>query len=195
MADAVVSGRHPDALPSLVALGDRLSATVDPRAVAGEIVEGVTGALGVRYAGVLGANGVAAESGELGDVRDRLAFRSPTPGRRLGELVVAPRPGEAELTGSDRTVLAQICAQAAPALNSARVVTELVEARSRIVFAREEERKRLRRDLHDELAPTFAGLGLSAAAVEAFARAGDERAADAAARLCHRAPRRDATTA
>ena len=182
VADAVVAGRHPDALQSLVALGDRLSATVDPRAVAGEIVEGVTGALGVRYAGVLGANGVVAASGELGDVQ---ASRFPITyaGEGLGELIVAPRPGEAALTESDRTVLAQICAQAAPALNSARVVTELVEARSRIVFAREEERKRLRRDLHDELAPTFAGLGLSAAAVEAFARAGDGRAADAAARL------------
>ena len=182
MADAVVSGRHPDALRSLVALGDRLSATVDPRAVAGEIVEGVTGALGVRYAGVLGANGVAAASGELGDAQTS-RFPITYAGEELGELIVAPRPGEAALTESDRTVLAQICAQAAPALNSARVVTELVEARSRIVFAREEERKRLRRDLHDELAPTFAGLGLSAAAVEAFARAGDGRAADAAARL------------
>ncbi len=182
MADAVVSGRHPDALQSLVALGDRLSATVDPRAVAGEIVEGVTGALGVRYAGVLGANGLAAASGELGDAQPS-RFPITYAGQELGELIVAPRSGEAALTESDRTVLAQICAQSAPALNSARVVTELVEARSRIVFAREEERKRLRRDLHDELAPTFAGLGLSAAAVEAFARAGDGRAADAAARL------------
>jgi len=182
MADAVVSGRHPDALQSLVALGDRLSATVDPRTVAEDIVEGVTGALGVRYAGVLGANGLAATSGELGDA-ETSRFPIIYAGEELGELIVAPRPGEAELTESDRTVLAQICAQAAPALNSARVVAELVEARSRIVFAREEERKRLRRDLHDELAPTFAGLGLSAAAVEAFARAGDRRAADAAARL------------
>ena len=182
MADAVVSGRHPDALQSLVALGDRLSATVEPRAVAGEIVEGVTGALGLRYAGVLGDNGLAAASGELGD-EETTRFPITYAGEELGELIVAPRPGEASLTESDRTVLAQICAQAAPALNSARVVTELVEARSRIVFAREEERKRLRRDLHDELAPTFAGLGLSAAAVEAFARAGDGRAADAAARL------------
>ena len=147
-----------------------------------EIVEGVTGALGVRYAGVQGANGVAAESGEIGDA-ETSRFPITYAGEELGELVVAPRPGEAQLTSSDRVVLAQICAQAAPALNSARVVAELEEARSRIVFAREEERKRLRRDLHDELAPTFAGLGLSAAAVEAFARAGDDRAADAAERL------------
>ena len=80
-------------------------------------------------------------------------------------------------------MLAQICGQAAPALHSARVVAELADARSRIVFAREEERKRLRRDLHDDLAPTFAGLGLAAAAVETFSRNGDGRAADAAARL------------
>jgi len=182
MADAVVSGRHPDALQSLVALGDRLSATVDPRGVAGEIVEGVTGALGVRYAAVRAPNGVAAASGDLGDV-ETSRFPITYAGEELGELLVAPRAGEAQLTSSDRVVLAQICAQAAPALNSARVVAELEEARSRIVFAREEERKRLRRDLHDELAPTFAGLGLSAAAVEAFARVGDDRAADAAERL------------
>ena len=182
MADAVVSGRHPDALRSLVALGDRLSATVDPRGVAAEIVEGVTGALGLRYAGVQGKNGVAAESGEIGDA-ELSQFPITYAGEELGELAVAPRPGEAQLTPSDRVVLAQICAQAAPALNSARVVAELEEARSRIVFAREEERKRLRRDLHDELAPTFAGLGLSAAAVEAFARVGDDRAADAAEHL------------
>ena len=127
-------------------------------------------------------NGVAAESGEIGDA-ETSRFPITYAGEELGELVVAPRAGEAQLTSSDRVVLAQICAQAAPALNSARVVAELEEARSRIVFAREEERKRLRRDLHDELAPTFAGLGLSAAAVEAFARAGDDRAADAAERL------------
>jgi signal transduction histidine kinase len=41
----------------------------------------------------------------------------------------------------------------------------------------------LRRDLHDDLAPTLAGLGLSAAVVERFSRAGDRRAADAATDL------------
>ncbi|WP_246131144.1 sensor histidine kinase [Cellulomonas aerilata] len=104
-------------------------------------------------------------------------------GERLGHLVVIPRPGESALTAHDRAVLTQICGQAAPALHSARVVRDLIDARSRLVFAREEERKRLRRDLHDDLAPTFAGLGLTAAAVETFSRLGDERAAEAAARL------------
>ena len=182
MAGLVVLGRRSDALQTLVALGDRLSATVDPRSVATEIVAAVAGALGARYAGLHGPNGLTAESGSIGDAVP-VGFSIAYAGEDLGELRVAPRPGESELTTSDRAVLAQVCAQAAPALNSARVVAELLEAHARIVFAREEERKRLRRDLHDELAPTFAGLGLSAAAVETFARAGDERAAEAAAQL------------
>ena len=55
-----------------------------------------------------------------------------------------------------------------------------------MVIAREDERRRLRRDLHDDLAPTLAGLGLSAAVVETFSRAGDPRAADAATDLAGR---------
>jgi signal transduction histidine kinase len=53
-------------------------------------------------------------------------------------------------------------------------------------MAREDERRRLRRDLHDDLAPTLAGLGLTAAVVETFSRTGDRRAADAAADLAGR---------
>jgi signal transduction histidine kinase len=51
------------------------------------------------------------------------------------------------------------------------------------VHAREEERRHLRRDLHDDLAPTFAGLGLAAAAVREYSLAADERAAEAAGEL------------
>jgi signal transduction histidine kinase len=87
------------------------------------------------------------------------------------------------MSPTDSATLAHVAAQAGPALHGARVVGELIQARSRVVRAREEERKRLRRDLHDELAPTFAGLGLSAAAVETFTRVGDARASDAAAQL------------
>ncbi len=44
-------------------------------------------------------------------------------------------------------------------------MADLQRSRERLVLAREEERRRLRRDLHDELAPTLAALGLSAATV------------------------------
>jgi signal transduction histidine kinase len=97
-------------------------------------------------------------------------------GETIGTIRVGPRRGESALTARDRAVLAQLVTHSAPALHGALAVSELIEARSRTVLAREEERKRLRRDLHDDLAPTLAGLGMSAAAIAQLARSGDPEA-------------------
>jgi signal transduction histidine kinase len=184
LADVTVYGRRPDPLRTLEHLGDRLAASVDPRTVPVDIVATVTSSLGLAGAALLGAPALSATAGAPVDAAEgRTEYPIRYQGEQLGLLVVVPRPGDSALTAHDRAVLTHICGQAAPALHSARVVRDLIDARSRIVFAREEERKRLRRDLHDDLAPTFAGLGLAAAAVETFSRLGDERAADAAARL------------
>jgi two-component system, NarL family, sensor kinase len=51
------------------------------------------------------------------------------------------------------------------AVHAIRLTAELQQSRARLVAAREEERRRLRRDLHDGLGPTLAGvvLGLETA--------------------------------
>lgn len=59
----------------------------------------------------------------------------------------------------------KIASYAAPALHGARTLAELQESRARLVTTREEERRRLRRELHDSLAPALSGLSLSAAAL------------------------------
>ncbi|MBD3943740.1 hypothetical protein IF188_18770 [Microbacterium sp. NEAU-LLC] len=185
IADLVVYGRRADPLQTLDELGGRLEASIDPREVPAQVVATVTGALGVRGAELRGGPGLDAAAGDPAEpgAAGVAVFAIRYQGEELAQLAVRPRAGDSQLTAHDRTVIEQICRQAAPALHGARVMGELIDARSRVVHAREEERKRLRRDLHDELAPTFAGLGLSAAAVETLTRAGDERAADAAAGL------------
>ena len=185
LADRLVFGRRADPLHTLAELGERLAGSIDPRAVPTEIVRTATAALRLRGARLDADFGPPVQSGTPFELDEPATSRFPIvySGEQIGELAVHARAGDAALTAHDRAVLAQVCAQAGPALHSARAVAELLEARSRIVFAREEERKRLRRDLHDDLAPTFAGLGMSAAAVEAFSRTGDERATDAATRL------------
>ena len=185
VADLVVYGRRADPLRTLDELGGRLEASVDPRHVPDEIVSTVAHALGLSGAALHGGPALEATSGDMtsGAPTGVAEFPIRYQGELLATLAVRPRPGDSQLTAHDRTVIEQVCRQAAPALHGARVLGELIDARLRVVRAREEERKRLRRDLHDELAPTFAGLGLSAAAVEALTRAGDERATDAAAAL------------
>jgi len=86
-------------------------------------------------------------------------------GEEVAVMSLAPRLTESGFTARDRRVLAALITHAAPALHGDRVLTDLHESRQRAVSAREEERRRLRRDLHDDLGPALSGLSLSAAAL------------------------------
>jgi signal transduction histidine kinase len=182
-ADRFVFGRRPSPLRALEELGTRLAQLADPRDVPDTVLDAVTESLAVGGARLLVDATVRAEVGTATfEEQFPITYRD----ERLAILAVSPRPGETALIARDRSVITRIGALAGPALHGARLVNELVEARARVVIAREDERRRLRRDLHDDLAPTLAGLGLSAAVVEKFSRAGDRRAADAATDLAGR---------
>jgi signal transduction histidine kinase len=182
-ADRFVFGRRPSPLRALEELGTRLAQLADPRDVPETVLGAVTESLAVGGARLLVGDTVQAEVGTATfEEQFPITYRD----ERLATLAVSPRPGETTLIARDRSVITRIGALAGPALHGARLVNELVEARARVVIAREDERRRLRRDLHDDLAPTLAGLGLSAAVVEKFSRAGDRRAADAATDLAGR---------
>jgi signal transduction histidine kinase len=81
-------------------------------------------------------------------------------GQCVGRLLVAPRNGQDHLDELDRAVLQPLADLAGPAVSALSLRQELEESRARLVTARETERHRLRRDVHDGIGPALAGIGL-----------------------------------
>ena len=77
-------------------------------------------------------------------------------GEVVGRLVVAPRSPREPLSASDRRLLGDVAHQAGALAHMMRLTMVLQRSREGLVLAREEERRRLRRDLHDGLGPSLA---------------------------------------
>ncbi|MBB5874413.1 signal transduction histidine kinase [Allocatelliglobosispora scoriae] len=83
--------------------------------------------------------------------------------RTVGELVAWPRPGE-RLGGRAAAALADLAPVAGAVVDLAVTNEALAGSRRRLAEARDEERRTLRRDLHDGLGPALSGIGLGLAA-------------------------------
>ncbi|MFD4528030.1 histidine kinase [Streptomyces sp. NPDC058470] len=91
--------------------------------------------------------------------------------------MIGLRPGEQQPAPADLAVLELLAVPLAAALHATDLSRQLQLSRERIVAAREEERRRIRRDLHDGLGPTLAGAAFQADAVRNLLAFDPERAA------------------
>jgi signal transduction histidine kinase len=176
----LIYGQRDDPYAVLSELGRRLEVTLAPDAVLTTIVETVAIALKLPYAAIALGEGegavIAASYGTPVDepLRQPLVYQSET----VGELILGPRDPGGDWMRADKRLLDNLARQAGIAVHAVRLNAELRRAREQLVLAREEERRRLRRDLHDGLGPQLASQTLTIAAAARLVRQ-DPAAAEA----------------
>ncbi|SEF37414.1 Histidine kinase [Amycolatopsis pretoriensis] len=124
------------------------------------VVTAIRAALRVPYTAVATTGEVLAEDGEVPEEVTVVPLEYG--GAAVGELRIGARSGEGGLGTADHAVLALVAAPLAVAVHATLLSDQLQASRERIIAAREEERRRLRRDLHDGLGPALTGVALIA---------------------------------
>ncbi len=188
-ANHLMYGERDEPYAVISRLGQRLEATLAPEAVLPAVVQTVKEALKLPYAAIaLGHGGGSAEDAASGaPVDDLLRLPLTYQGETVGELLLAPRAAGESFSPTDRRLLEDIARQAGVAAHAVHLTADLRRsnenlqaAREHLVTAREEERRRLRRDLHDGLGAQLAALTVQAGVLRSLISR-DPVAADAAA--------------
>jgi signal transduction histidine kinase len=157
-------GERDDPYAVISRLGKRLEAAIEPEAALATVVETIAQALKLPYAAILlkegeGYRTAASHGSPRGDPETLpLVYQR----EEIGRLMLSPRaPGET-FSDADRGLLEDLARQAEVAVHAVRLTADLQHSRERLVATREEERRRLRRDLHDGLGAQLAGLNVQA---------------------------------
>lgn len=170
-------GQRDEPYTAVAQLGRRMTTMQTPDSMLPVLVESIAQTLKLPYVAIetkrSGQREISAQYGRPSEslLRLPMQYQSVT----VGSLMVAPRGADEALNGADLDLLTTLAQQTAAVVYAAQLTLDLQESRERLVIAREEERRRIRRDLHDGLGPTLAVLAMEADAAREFADIDVER--------------------
>jgi two-component system NarL family sensor kinase len=164
-------GERDDPYAVLSGLDRRLEESLSPETTLPIVVETVAQTLKLPYVAVELADQdgfrPAASYGLSPTRRDQhIALPLVYQNERVGRLVLSPRSAGESFNPAEKELLADIARHVGVAANAVLLTENLQRSRERIVTAREEERRRLSRDLHDGLGPQLVSLGFKVEAAQ-----------------------------
>ena len=161
---------------ALARLGRRVEEATGTESALDSVVKTIADSLRLPYVAVELRSGdgwrPAAACGQVPP--EVVAFPLISQRETVGRLLAGTRAHGDQLGPDDERLLADLARQAGPATHAVALRQALDASRAGLVTMREEERRRLRRDLHDGLGATLAGLtlGLDTARARAAGQAG-----------------------
>ncbi|MFD1366280.1 histidine kinase [Actinoplanes sichuanensis] len=157
----LVYGSRDDPYEVLTILGQRLESASSVESVLARLVETLARTLRLSYVAVE-VDGLDLPSFSHGRPSGRpLEVPLIHQSEEIGRLVLDPGPRQEPFGARDSRLLDVLARQVGATAYNLLLTTRLQQSLERTVTALEDERRRLRRDIHDGLGPTLASAGMS----------------------------------
>jgi two-component system, NarL family, sensor kinase len=171
VVDELLFGARPDPLGAASAVAGRIGA--DPVVA----LRAIRDALVIPYAALLVGGTAVATSGTETTHTRTLDLDG------AGELVVGLRPGDLSFSPGDEQVLRLTVPLLTQTLRARALAEDVIELRGQTIAAVAEERRRLRRELHDGLGPRLSGVAFTSDAARNLIRTDPAAAEEMVAQL------------
>jgi two-component system NarL family sensor kinase len=168
----LIYGERDDPIEALSRLGKQMELALSSDQVLPVLVKTIAQTLKLPFVGITLKGKKDISFGQ--ETGNPVAFPFIFQGETTGVLFASPRGSGESFTLAETRLLQNLARQAGAAVRNAQLTADLQRSRQTLVTAREEERHRLRRDLHDGIGPTMAGLTLKLDAAKDLVSSGLE---------------------